>query len=122
MLSRLGGLSKVCPRQFNLFNFEFLSPATTIVFNHRIKTENNKNKSFLHNYRNYSSPPQIKDPSVEAVFGSSDAVDELPSDATEFTIQLTLEELNELTNGDPELIKKVKYIQLEHEVYRWELF
>ncbi|CAL8069518.1 unnamed protein product [Orchesella dallaii] len=58
---------------------------------------------------------------------SSNEIDSSPDDfdADDFTqvdydVSLTDEQIQELTNGDPELIKKVKYIQLEHAVVREE--
>ncbi|ODM90497.1 Mitochondrial ribonuclease P protein 1 [Orchesella cincta] len=53
--------------------------------------------------------------------------DSLPDDfdaddfaQVDYDVSLTDEEMQKLTNGDPELIKKVKYIQLEHAVIREE--
>jgi len=39
--------------------------------------------------------------------------------SVQYTLNLTDQELHQITQGDAELEKKVKYIQLEHEVYRY---
>lgn len=57
---------------------------------------------------------QVKDPGVEALFPPEQA----PPESTELSIRLTEEELDAISGGDEEIVKKVKYIQLEHEVYR----
>lgn len=45
-------------------------------------------------------------------------VDEDSYEDEEEGLHLTEEQMAELTNGDPELIKKIKYIQLEYSVMR----
>jgi hypothetical protein len=47
-----------------------------------------------------------------------EVIDEIGGDSVQYSLTLTDEELKTLTKGDPELVKKVKYIQLEHAVYR----
>jgi hypothetical protein len=50
-------------------------------------------------------------------FSGEEAIDDGAAD-TDYTLELTDDEIQQLTGGDTELIKKIKYIQLEHEVHR----